>query len=64
MTEYIIGKRYKWSPWVHGTNLWKDGILSSIENKKGRRIGVFITRSNETWEIPLDDEYCNVKPYK
>lgn len=62
--EFKVGKRYKWNPYVHGTNLWKNGILERIEDKNGHRVGHFITRDGEEWSIPIDNEDCNVKPYK
>lgn len=62
-TEYVIGKRYKWNPYADGTNLWKNGILYKIEIKNGDKFGIFVTRSNEEWSIPLNGT-CNVRAYK
>jgi hypothetical protein len=65
--EFIIGKRYKWNPYIHGQKLWKNGVLLKIYNKtyssgKTVRIGLFVTRNNEEWEINLDDG--NIELYK
>jgi len=62
--EFKDGKRYKWNPYISGTNLWKNGILERIENKNGYRIGHFITNTGEDCSIPIDDKDCNVKPFK
>lgn len=60
-SDFKIGKRYKWSPYWHGANLFKNGILQEIKNANGQLIGLFITRDNEQWEIPLD---ADIRPYK
>lgn len=49
-----IGKRYRWSPYRNGKKKWKNGILSEIiTGVDGVRYGIFITRDNEEWQIPL-----------
>lgn len=64
MMKFTIGKRYKWSPYASGRNLWKNGILESIEEKNGHMIGHFITRDDEDWVIPLDAGDVNIELFK
>lgn len=46
--ELVIGKRYKFSPWVHGDNKWKNGILSGFTDKGA---AIIVTRDNIEWEV-------------
>lgn len=60
--KFVVGKRYRWSPLKHGKDKWKNGILSEIiTGVDGDRYGIFVTRDNEEWQIPLwscDLEEC------
>lgn len=52
--ELKTGKRYRWSPYHNGKKKWKNGILSEIiTGVDGVRYGIFVTRDNEEWQIPL-----------
>lgn len=51
---FVVGKRYRWSPWNLGKDKWKNGILSEIiTGVDSVRYGIFVTRDNEEWQIPL-----------
>lgn len=55
--KFVVGKRYRWSPLKHGKEKWKNGILSKIIiGVDGARYGIFMTRNNEEWQIPLWSE--------
>lgn len=60
--DFKIGKRYRWSPYRYGEDKWKNGILNEIFETHGMLYGVFVTRDNETWEIPLSCE--SLKEYR
>ena len=61
--DFVIGKRYRWSPYHSGKQKWKNGILSKIIIGVGDvRYGIFVTRDNEEWQIPLWSE--NLEEYK
>lgn len=52
--KFVVGMRYRWSPLKHGKDKWKNGILSEIiTGVDGARYGIFVTRDNEEWLIPL-----------
>lgn len=51
--KFVVGKRYCWSPFKHGKDKWKNGILNEIFVTHGIEYGKFITRDNEEWHIPL-----------
>lgn len=60
---FKVGKRYRWSPYCHGKDKWKNGILSEIvTGVDGVRYGIFVTRNNEEWEISLSSE--DLEEYK
>ena len=55
--KFKIGKRYRWNPYRSGKKKWKNGILSEIiTGVDGVRYGIFVTRDNEEWQIPLWSE--------
>lgn len=58
MTKFTVGKRYTWTAYTYGGPQY-DGILETITSDK---LGHFVTRNNELWEIPLSAP--NLKPYK
>ncbi len=61
--DFVIGKRYRWSPYSSGKKKWKNGILSKILiGVDDVRYGIFVTRDNEEWQIPLWSE--NLEEYK
>lgn len=55
--KFVVGKRYRWSPYCNGNKKWKNGILSEIiTGVDDVRYGIFVTRDNEEWQIPLWSE--------
>ena len=56
--EYVISKRYMWSPYMSGkvpcgkSHMYINGILNAID-KYGN--GILISRQNEEWIVPLDN---------
>lgn len=61
--KYVIGKRYKWSPYRSGSvprgkeHIYIDGILQEIDLFGN---GILISRLNEGWIVPLE----NLKRFK
>lgn len=52
--DFVVGKRYKWSPYSSGKKKWKNGVLRKIiVGIDGARYGIFVTRDDEEWHIPL-----------
>ena len=61
--DFVIGKRYRWSPYRSGKKKWKNGILNKIiVGVDDARYGIFVTRDNEEWQIPLWSE--DLEEYK
>lgn len=62
IAKLVIGKRYQWSPHCSGLTKWKNGILSEIIHESKGDYGIFVTRNNEEWIIPLSS--MNIEEYK
>lgn len=64
--KFVIGKRYRWSPYKSGKKKWKNGVLSrTYMNEDGETYGVFIIRDGEEWAISFGsdcvEEYFGTK---